>query len=486
MIQKYKVTKKKINKHIHKTKINKHIHKTKINHIHKSNKSNKSKIYKKCISFEKLLKEKHYNSNYLKNPICKFIPLFDFNPNIKKNIVSACFFKMRKGSYKNFNKYLNGINILYDVINEQLPNFTLRLFIDMSIYNDENIMKMLNKLEKIEIVLYCCEFYERNDVYHLGTFGTILRSFPLCDFPNNDSERVIIVDIDVIESNKYNVLQSYIELIKNYSDKELNSLYLFGSGNPYMVLNDKKYIIDNKYIKPYIIIDRIIGFKKIPNKLIINFLYNLKKTKQIFSTYYISKIDKLKKCDEYICFGIDEYLINDIIIPYLLRKKYSLLFLVICNIQSTIFYFNKEVYINLKNKYYSYINFLIKNIDPKLFKSNNIKELIDFINNIFYKDNNVILQSELNEVHKLILKNYYDLFYDVYTKKDFSIFNKDTLDIILSKDMIGYLKKVKYINYNNNLKSYILNDKSVKIDMSPEQINYYHNIVDSNRKNIIF
>jgi len=455
--------------------------------INLSKKITKTKNIKECNLPNKLLNLKYYNSNYLQNKICKFIPLFEFNPYIKKNIVSACFFKMRKGGYKNFNRYLNGIKILYDVINEILPNFSLRLFIDMSIYNDTSIMNILYKLKKIEIVLFCCKLYEREDIYHLGTFGTMLRAFPLFDFPNNDANRVIIVDIDVSEYKKYNTLDTYTNLIKNYTDDELDKLYIFGSGKPYMVLNtNKEYIIDNKYIKPYFIIDRIIGFKKIPKKLIIDFLYNTQKTKKIYSTYHISKNDKIKKCDEYICFGIDEYLINEIVIPYLLKKKYSLLFLVNCNLQSTIYNFNKDLYSNLKTKFYSYINLLIKNIDKQKYNINTIEKSINFINNILYKNDNVISQSEITDVHKLIIKNYYDLFYIIYKNKDFSIFNKDTLDIILSKDMVGYFKKVKYISYNNKLKQKLLENKSIKLDMTPEEINHYHSIVDDNRQNINF
>ena len=441
---------------------------------------------KKCNLTNNLLKLKYYNNNYLKNNICKLIPLFDFNPNIKKNIFSACFFKMRNSGYKNFSKYLNGIKILYDVINEEMPEFSLRLFIDMSIYNDKTIMNYLYKLKKIEIVLFCCKLFTREKIYHLGTFGTILRTFPLFDFPNNDSNRVIIVDIDILENNKYNILIHYKSLVKHYTDVELDKLYIFGSGKPYMVLNNKNYIIDNKYIKPYFIIDRIIGFKKIPKKIVINFLYNIEKNKNIYSTYYIRKSDKKKKCDEYICFGVDEYLINEIMIPYLLKKHFSLLFLVNCNLQSTIYNFNKYLYNNLQNKFNSYINLLTKHIDKDKYNINTIEKSIKFINNIFYKNDILIHQSEITYIHNLLIKNYYDLFYTIYKNKDFSIFNKDTLDIILSKDMIGYFKKFKYINYNNNLKQILLEDKSIKINMSQEEINHYHSIVDKNRQNIKF
>jgi hypothetical protein len=101
------------------------------------------KIAKKCVYTEEVMNEKHFNSDYLKNKVCKFIPLFDFDPKVKKNIVSTCFFKMNTATYKDFSKYYNGVTLLYKAIEKQLPGFSLRLFIDMSIYNDKMIMDEL-------------------------------------------------------------------------------------------------------------------------------------------------------------------------------------------------------------------------------------------------------------------------------------------------------------------------------------------------------
>ena len=72
-----------------------------------SKKASDIKMSKKegCIYTEEVMNEKHFNSDYLKNKVCKFIPLFDFDPKVKKNIVSTCFFKMNTGTYKDFSKY---------------------------------------------------------------------------------------------------------------------------------------------------------------------------------------------------------------------------------------------------------------------------------------------------------------------------------------------------------------------------------------------
>jgi AAA+ superfamily predicted ATPase len=94
---------------------------------------------------------------------------------------------------------------------------------------------MLYELKKIEIVIFCCKLYERNDIHHLGTFGTMIRAFPLFDFPNNDSNRVIIFDIDLTLEKKYEILIPYMNLIKTYNDEELDNLYIYGTGKTYIV-----------------------------------------------------------------------------------------------------------------------------------------------------------------------------------------------------------------------------------------------------------
>jgi hypothetical protein len=465
--------------------------KTKHNIKQKNNKTKKN--IKVCNLPNNIKKLKYYNSNYLQNKICKFIPLFEFNPNIKKNIISSCFFKMRTGSYKNFSKYINGITILHDHINNNYPEFTLRLFIDLSIYNDLKIMNILKKLKKIEIVLYNCELFVKNKIYHLGTFGMIVRYFVMFDFPNNDAKLSIIMDIDVTKDNVSFLFTHYLMLKQYYTENEINKLYLFGNGRPYHIRdnNDMKYIYLNKYIKPYVISSKMIGIKHIPHSVIENYLHIMQSKKITFSTFF-KQTDNIKnnpKCDEYLCFGMDEYFINHVLLDFIIKNNLSVMFLININLQQTLYYTyqnqNQNKNQNLINKFNSYILFLTKNIENKYFKNNNIKERINFINNIFYKDDGIISQSDITDTHRILIKNYYDLFYKLYKEKDFSIFNKDTLDIILSKNIIGYLKIQKYINYNNNLKNIKINDSNIKIEMSKEEIEHYHSVVDNNRKNFI-
>tara|TARA_B110000037_G_scaffold218373_1_gene281248 strand:+ start:2131 stop:2493 length:363 start_codon:yes stop_codon:yes gene_type:complete len=116
---------------------------------------------------------------YLKNDICKFKPLFKIDYNNKKNIFSACFFKLDGKSYKDFNIYLNGIQLFSKYVKKNRPDYSIRLFIDNSIYNDKKIINILKKLNNIELVLYECSDYKVNKNKHIGLFGTLIRFFSI-------------------------------------------------------------------------------------------------------------------------------------------------------------------------------------------------------------------------------------------------------------------------------------------------------------------
>ena len=81
--------------------------------------------------------------NYLQNDLCKFTPLFDIDYNKKVNIFSTCFFKLKNGGYKDFNKYLDGLIKLNKEIKVRNLHFEIRLFIDESIFTDKKIFNII-------------------------------------------------------------------------------------------------------------------------------------------------------------------------------------------------------------------------------------------------------------------------------------------------------------------------------------------------------
>ena len=116
----------------------------------------------------------------------------------KKNIIVTSLFKMKSGGYKNFQKYLNGIKIINEIAD--IVNMELRIFVDNTILKNNEIMNFLSKLKNVVLIKFKCkEFYINK--HHLGLFGTLIRFMPLFDFPNNDSNVVIVVDSDFSSTN---------------------------------------------------------------------------------------------------------------------------------------------------------------------------------------------------------------------------------------------------------------------------------------------
>ena len=117
----------------------------------------------------------------------------------------------------------------------------------------------------------------------------------------------------------------------------------------------------------------------------------------------------------------------------------------------------------------------IKFLTKDIYINEDINKNIEFVNNIFY-NNDIITQSdkEIN-INTLFIKRYYDLLYKCYELKDFTIFTKDFIEVSFLKSNIGYISKIKFINYNNNLKSKDI--KSRKLDINKNDIKYYNNSI---------
>lgn len=132
------------------------------------------------------------------------------------NIVSSVLFNMKNG-YKNFNKYLYGIENWLKFIDNNLQNYYLRVYIDNSIIKNKEyfnkIKEIIKKDKKLQIVYFNCPDF-KNDQYHKDLFSTLIRFLPLFDYAKNDTNYVLIRDLDV---SKYNV--NVKPLFSNYINK---------------------------------------------------------------------------------------------------------------------------------------------------------------------------------------------------------------------------------------------------------------------------
>lgn len=373
--------------------------------------------------------------NYLENPVCNFIPLFNIDYKIKKNILSVCLFKLTKG-YKNFGIYVNGLFKLNKYVARKMPDFRIRLFIDNNIYNDKDIMKKLNTLNKVDMVLYTCSDFMVDSEFHDGLFGTLVRFFPMFDFPNNDSNIVVLMDAD------FNNPESYLNIFKTFKifrrgSKDINDVYLFLFGRLFHEAIKESV---TQFTKPYAVASKIFNIKKINNDVLLYYLYEVKNNPNNthFSDY--EQGSKLSKETNFI-FGVDEYFINNTLIDYFDKNKMCFASRYYYQIHSPIFFFYERNFIKNPNKtkqenLIKIIDFIMEKV-PEL-KNLSFEEKYDFIVNKLYFDFKENISPKINHLFYFVNYRIYLTFAILRKKGYFDIISKNFSDLLFEKNM-GYI-----------------------------------------------
>jgi len=342
--------------------------------------------------------------DYLNNGICKFTPLFNkkkWNENIqiKKNIVSCAFFKLSSSSYKNFNLYIDGLEKLYSKVYCEYMNekFTIRLFIDNSIYLDKELFSRLEKMDKLEMVLYECVNYKIgiDSNYHMGLFGTLVRFFPMFNFENNDADIIVISDIDDYDYFEKSIQN--IKLIKS-NIKSHTQLSFFKTGN---ISKNVLYTISSVYKNipnPYAVASNFISFSKCDSQVLYDFLLEIGESNELLTKYQhkFESNSNLMTGDKFI-YGFDEYFLNINYTNYLIDTSKTVCIKFKWSVYGSLFwYLSKknipQYQINLINDMYKYIydsigfNFVadnnllgkFKTLEKQIYKNNSFSQKILF------------------------------------------------------------------------------------------------------------
>jgi hypothetical protein len=129
------------------------------------------------------------------------------------NIASGVFFK-RDAYYKNFGIYVSGLARTVKFIDSynaevdeimKIPEgerthspekFVFLLFIDQNIRDDRKIMSIIGSSKSTVPVLFTCPVYMKGN-YHIDLFGTLVRFFPMFNFPNNPALKSTVISIDI-------------------------------------------------------------------------------------------------------------------------------------------------------------------------------------------------------------------------------------------------------------------------------------------------
>jgi hypothetical protein len=339
-------------------------------------------------------------------------------------------------------------------IKNVLNSYSIRLFIDNSIYKDDKIMKLLKRLDKLEIVVYNCPMYQIGD-YHQGLFGTLIRFFPMFNFPNNDASTIIITDIDSYSFKKYN------EIFKILNNK-IEKLYLIKLSNASKMFKNKEdynHIYDNiilDYIKP----QEIICLKQIDYNVIIDFLDNL--DTNINYSYYYNENNKDKnnfqskfENNGHFIYGIDEYFLNNNYLHYFIDNKKPFVDILKFNIASILYY---QVYV--RNESWLDKNKLIfNNLLNKLLKKIGIKNTKE--KDLIHKFNSIIEEGTSENIlsNKYIL---YNFFMKIKDKKKYFFMINSIYNNLLSSDKYNNLYEfVEYQFHFVNIDNFFIKYKKI-------------------------
>jgi hypothetical protein len=277
-------------------------------------------------------------------------------------------------------------------------------------------------------------------IYHLGTFGTMVRFFPLFDFKNNDAELVTISELDIHRPLGFDwhieIPKMALNMLEMFNIDDLQKLKLFFYTKRF---DNRDIISDDKYVMYYALSNSVIGFGKCDSTILIKYLRWIDKNKVPVSTYKIVEDDKDKYCDQYICYGIDEFFLNDLLIPVLLDRKEPFGYYVIYNILLPL----NEMRTNKAQKdvYVRYIN--------EITGTQNDRELM-----IMYKRKSE-LKSAITSVENTLLKKTYELYYRLLKEKDYSCISEEFLKLVFSKNTFGYAYYKKYKFFNSAIDDYI-------------------------------
>jgi hypothetical protein len=249
-------------------------------------------------------------------------------PQTPYNIVSVCVFVMKKG-YKTNDIYSDGLRYTIQNIKKFLPDFFLRVYYDSSIEQDDKFVKIINDAKKnsqVQLVKFHHPWFIGDNGYHLGTFGTIVRLFPLFSNDEPNLKTIFITDIDYNEGmlpfwrTTYNVFKNSKSQVHMFA-RECNHL------------NERvKNIVQHLDLNISPFLNFFWSKIRYPSKMLDTFLKCLHNGRnapmkkdcqeiEIFSKTDFSKVKKANKMDKQtMMYGIDEVCLL-MIVKYIINNK---------------------------------------------------------------------------------------------------------------------------------------------------------------------
>jgi hypothetical protein len=309
------------------------------------------------------------------NPICDFQIIE--SPNRRyANTVNVVFFRAIPLT-KNFQKYVDGLKNWKMIMPKYYPESQLQLFVDKSIASDPEIQKVLFDLNA-RIYLFECPDYLREDQFHIGLFGTMIRFYPFFDINKHPMKIAHTQELEPDPDSLYRF--EYVNkasLMKFETD--LGVIYDSHDffEEPINYKNQTRF--ENGLHFPWMSAGRFTAMTKIPFSLWSDYVKDIENGKKFYNRYvHTSGRKAIVKEHGNFSFGVDESFLNEVYLKWLIKNNYGIGIVLIYKISYPLYYLREKIKKDSRSvKIFSYI--LQKNY-------NNFNTAYQDFDNLFYSN----------------------------------------------------------------------------------------------------
>lgn len=269
------------------------------------------------------------------NDVCEFKVLE--TPNRKyANTVNIVFFRAIPLT-KNFQKYVNGLKTWKFLMKKYFPESQLQIFVDESIATDPEIQKILFNLDA-RVYLFECPDYLRDDKFHIGLFGTMIRFYPFFDVNKRPMKIAHVQEVEPTPDSWELSIEGNKAALKKFKYK---MGVIYDSHNVFEVPPNYKdqSTFENGILYPWILAGRFTAMTKIPFSIWKDYVEDIKKGKKFYNKYLATQetISTIKEHGDF-SFGVDESFLNDVYLKWLIKNGYGIGFILRYKISYPIFY----------------------------------------------------------------------------------------------------------------------------------------------------
>jgi hypothetical protein len=234
----------------------------------------------------------------------------NFNEKELVDVVSTSLFKMEKG-YKYFEKYMRGLEMAVNNFSKKLPDLKFLLFIDDSIFKEPILFNRIKKMNngKLIVMHYSCTIgLQTGSLSHIELFGTMVRFLPFFKYDTNFTRQVICIDADIDPTDLDYLVINYEIFQKTKSQYQYDT-------NMFYELLAKWSLVDDYTI----LAGRQMCKYKFPLSLLIDYIDCVKNQTCKDMAIIKSFMDYQKY--HVFPYGIDEFFLNHILLPFMKKHK---------------------------------------------------------------------------------------------------------------------------------------------------------------------